>query len=248
MWSKQYRIIFIHINLLTVSALSIGDLVIKALYLASFHILGQFTKILDWIALEDCGGIFVITKSNCIYLHQKSRILHCRFENLEVDLIWFGCCSNQSPKTWIDFKIDTGNETGNQIGKMENHIGRQIKKMLVFLPKTENQMLKNPKNANRNRQLKTTIFQCKTDKTDLKNDQFILTKKPKIYGILHRPDSWWGFLYIRLIFPRFWTFCIEWFAFLFSLAWHWKQRICSPAIVCYTAHTVLLERSVAWRH
>ena len=245
MWSKQYRIIFIHINLLTVSALSIGDLVIKVLYLVSFHILGQFTKILDWIALEDCCGIFVITKSNCIYLHQKSRILHCRFENLEVDLIWFGCCSNQSPKTWIDFKIDTGKETGNQIGKMENHIGRQIKKMLGFLPKTENQMLKNQKNANRN------SFQCKTDKTDLKNDQFILTKKPKIYGIygiLHGPDSWWGFLYIRLIFPRFWTFCIEWFAFLFSLAWHWKQRICSPAIVCYTAHTVLLERSVAWRN
>ena len=75
---------------------------------------------------------------------------------------------------------------------MENHIGRQIKKMLVFLPKTEKQMLKNQKNANRNRQPKTTIFQCKTDKTDLKNDQFILTKKPKIYGIyriLHRPDS-----------------------------------------------------------
>ena len=74
---------------------------------------------------------------------------------------------------------------------MENHIGWQIKKMLVFLPKTKNQMLKSKKNANRNRQPKTAIFQCKTDKTDLKKlDQFILTKKPKIYGILHRPDSW----------------------------------------------------------
>ena len=77
---------------------------------------------------------------------------------------------------------------------MENHIGWQIKKMLVFLPKTENQMLKSKKkNANRNRQPKTAIFQCKTDKTNLKNDQFILTKKPKIYGIygiLHGPDSW----------------------------------------------------------
>ena len=53
-------------------------------------------------------------------------------------------------------------------------------------------MLKNKKNANCNRQPKTAIFQCKTDKTDLKNDQFILTKKLKIYGIyeiLHRPDS-----------------------------------------------------------
>ena len=73
---------------------------------------------------------------------------------------------------------------------MENHIGWQIKKMLVFLPKTKNQMLKSKKNANCNRQPKTAIFQCKTDKTELKNDQFILTKKPKIYGILHRPDSW----------------------------------------------------------
>ena len=62
--------------------------------------------------------------------------------------------------------------------------------MLVFLPKTKNQMLKSKKNANHNRQPKTAIFQCKTDKTDLKNDQFILTKKPKIYRILHRPDSW----------------------------------------------------------
>ena len=53
-------------------------------------------------------------------------------------------------------------------------------------------MLKNKKNTNRDRQPKTAIFQCKTDKTDLKNDQFILTKKLKIYGIyeiLHRPDS-----------------------------------------------------------
>ena len=54
-------------------------------------------------------------------------------------------------------------------------------------------MLKNKKkNANRNRQPKTAIFQRKTDKTDLKNDQFILTKKLiiyGIYGILHRPDS-----------------------------------------------------------
>ena len=65
--------------------------------------------------------------------------------------------------------------------------------MLVFLLKTESQMLKNKKkNANRNRQPKTAIFQRKTDKTDLKNDQFILTKKLiiyGIYGILHRPDS-----------------------------------------------------------
>ena len=45
----------------------------------------------------------------------------------------------------------------------------------------------------------------------------------RIYEISHRPDSWRGFLYICLLsFPRFWTFFIEWFAFLFLRAWQWK--------------------------
>ena len=36
-----------------------------------------------------------------------------------------------------------------------------------------------------------------------------------VYKLCHRPDSWRGFLHIYLLsFPRFWTFCIDWFAFL----------------------------------
>ena len=46
------------------------------------------------------------------------------------------------------------------------------------------------------------------------------------YQLSHWPDSWRGFLYIYLLlFPRFWTFCIDWFAFLFLMAWQWKHRI-----------------------
>ena len=42
----------------------------------------------------------------------------------------------------------------------------------------------------------------------------------------HRPDSWRGLLRIYLLlFPRFWTFCIEWFAILFLIAWQWKPPI-----------------------
>ena len=46
------------------------------------------------------------------------------------------------------------------------------------------------------------------------------------YEISYRPGCWWGLLYIYLLsFPRFWTFCIEWFAFLFFMASQWKQRM-----------------------
>ena len=34
-----------------------------------------------------------------------------------------------------------------------------------------------------------------------------------------------------LLFPRFWTFCIEWFAILFLIAWQWKPRIASGKII-----------------
>ena len=38
--------------------------------------------------------------------------------------------------------------------------------------------------------------------------------------VLHRPDSWRGFLYIYLLsFPRFSTFCIDWFALYFFYFW-----------------------------
>ena len=46
------------------------------------------------------------------------------------------------------------------------------------------------------------------------------------YKLCHRPDSWRGFLHIYLLsFPRFWTFCIDWFAFLRLIAWQWKHTI-----------------------
>lgn len=35
--------------------------------------------------------------------------------------------------------------------------------------------------------------------------------------------------YIYLLsFSRFWTFCFEWFEFLFLMTWQWKQRISCP--------------------
>ena len=37
------------------------------------------------------------------------------------------------------------------------------------------------------------------------------------YELSRRPDSWRGFLYINVILFHFWTFCIDWFAFLFWL-------------------------------
>ena len=45
------------------------------------------------------------------------------------------------------------------------------------------------------------------------------------YEISHRLDSWRGLLHIYLLlFPRFWTFCIEWFAILFLISWQWKRE------------------------
>ena len=38
--------------------------------------------------------------------------------------------------------------------------------------------------------------------------------------ISHRPESWRGLLYIYLLsFPRFWTFCFEWYGFLSFMVW-----------------------------
>ena len=46
------------------------------------------------------------------------------------------------------------------------------------------------------------------------------------YELPHRPDSWQGYFFIYLLsFPRFRTFSIDWFAFLFLMAWQWKHRI-----------------------
>ena len=39
------------------------------------------------------------------------------------------------------------------------------------------------------------------------------------YELPHRPDSWQGYFFIYLLsFPRFRTFSIDWFAFLFLMA------------------------------
>ena len=53
-------------------------------------------------------------------------------------------------------------------------------KPLVFWPKTENQMLKNGKTANRNiyQNRKIKVFRCKHRKTDLKNGQNRETENP----------------------------------------------------------------------
>ena len=69
-----------------------------------------------------------------------------------------------------------------------------------------------------------------------------------IFCIQNIAQTWFlvSCLDIHLIFPRFWTLCTEWFAFLFSLAWHWKQRICSPAIVCYTTISSVFTQC-SWR-
>ena len=48
------------------------------------------------------------------------------------------------------------------------------------------------------------------------------------YELSYRPDSWRGYMYIYqtylLSFPWFWTFCIDWLAFLFLMALQWKHR------------------------
>ena len=55
------------------------------------------------------------------------------------------------------------------------------------------------------------------------------------YELFHRPDSWQGFLYIYLLsFPRFQTFCIKRFPFLFLLSHVSENRdqswLCSETI------------------
>jgi hypothetical protein len=86
-------------------------------------------------------------------------------------------------ESWHVHAVEAHNcrrEIGNQIGKIENRIGYQIRKPLVSLPKTENQMLKKGKTANRNRHQngKTDVFWCKNRKTDLKTGQNRKTDNP----------------------------------------------------------------------
>ena len=75
---------------------------------------------------------------------------------------------------------ETGTEIG-QTGKTENRIGYQI-----FFVKTENQMLKDGKYANRNEHLnrETDVFWNTNRKTDLKNSQNRKTENPNV-PLLH---------------------------------------------------------------
>ena len=59
-------------------------------------------------------------------------------------------------------------------------MGTKTEKPLVFFRKTENQMLKNEKSANRNdhQNRKTEVFCNKNRKTDLKNSQNRKTENP----------------------------------------------------------------------
>ena len=71
---------------------------------------------------------------------------------------------------------ETGAQIG-QIGKTKNRIGENP---LAFFTKTENQMLKNGKSANRNehQNRKAEVFWRKNRKTDLKNSQNHKTENP----------------------------------------------------------------------
>ena len=71
-------------------------------------------------------------------------------------------------------------ETGNQIGKTENHIGYQIRKTACILAENRKPNAKKGKTGNRNRHQnrKTEVFRCKNRKTDLKNGQNRKTENP----------------------------------------------------------------------
>mgnify|MGYP000229422192 CR=1 FL=1 len=73
---------------------------------------------------------------------------------------------------------ESGTEIG-QIGKPKTASNIKSENPLIFFAKTENQMLKNGKSANRNehQNRKTEVFCLKNRKTDLK---IAKTAKPKI--------------------------------------------------------------------
>ena len=67
-----------------------------------------------------------------------------------------------------------------QIGKIKTASDIKSENPLVFFAKTENQMLKNGKSANRDehRNRKSDVFGVETEKTDLKNSQNYRTEYP----------------------------------------------------------------------
>ena len=67
------------------------------------------------------------------------------------------------------------------------------------------------------------------------------------YKILHRPDSWWAFWIFILYFPDSELYVLN--GLHFYSHWRdtaWKQRICSPAIVCYTTISSVFTQC-SWR-
>lgn len=53
---------------------------------------------------------------------------------------------------------------------------------------------------------------------------FLIISKMKYHTALILGET----LRYLLSFSRFWTFCFEWFEFLFLMTWQWKQRISCP--------------------
>ena len=71
-------------------------------------------------------------------------------------------------------------------------------------------------------------FEPRGDQYGISIQSLIKLGKPFFQMYRTDPDSWLGLLYVSsyiVSFPRFWTFCIEWFTFLVLMAWQWKQRI-----------------------
>ena len=67
-----------------------------------------------------------------------------------------------------------------QTGKIKTASHSKSENPLVFFAKTENQMLKNGKSANRDehQNRKSEVFGVETEKTDLKNSQNCRTENP----------------------------------------------------------------------
>ena len=103
-------------------------------------------------------------------------------------LAMFAPWRSQNPlrKTWVSdywkiiHRTETGTQNRTKQEKPKTTSGTKTEKPLVFFRKTENQMLKNKKSANRNdhQNQKTEVFCNKNQKTDLKNSQNRKTENP----------------------------------------------------------------------
>ena len=112
---------------------------------------------------EGYRGISTIFQLVCYAFVSITFALRCYSRSVEARN-----CRSDRRETW--------NQIG-QTGKTENRNGYQI-----FFVKTENQMLKNGKYANRNEHenRETEVFWHKNRKTDLKNSQNRKTENPNV--------------------------------------------------------------------